>query len=173
MKAFALSLLLFFNDGEQFISTYSEQDVIWLAKNVYYEARNQGLAGRLAVAHVTINRVYDARFPNTIHEVVTQGPTRPSWRTGEPFPIRHKCQFSWFCDGLSDNPYDEQTYNEILNFVMTFLDNYDIMIDITEGATHYHADYVSPDWASSKTRTTEIEDHIFYRWELPSYHIAD
>jgi len=38
-------------------------------------------------------------------------------------------------------------------------------VDITDGATHYHADYVSPSWAKTKTRTTEIGDHIFYRWE--------
>ena len=39
------------------------------------------------------------------------------------------------------------------------------MIDITDGATHYHADYVKPAWAKTKTKTIEIGDHIFYRWE--------
>jgi spore germination cell wall hydrolase CwlJ-like protein len=39
------------------------------------------------------------------------------------------------------------------------------VLDITEGATHYHADYVNPSWAKTKTKTIEIEDHIFYRWE--------
>ena len=39
------------------------------------------------------------------------------------------------------------------------------LLDITEGATHYHADYVRPAWARTKTKTIEIEDHIFYRWE--------
>ena len=39
------------------------------------------------------------------------------------------------------------------------------LLDITDGATHYHADYVSPAWKKSKTKTTEIGDHIFYRWE--------
>jgi len=24
---------------------------------------------------------------------------------------------------------------------------------------------VSPSWAKTKTRTTKIEDHIFYKWE--------
>jgi spore germination cell wall hydrolase CwlJ-like protein len=38
-------------------------------------------------------------------------------------------------------------------------------VDITDGATHYHADYVKPSWAKTKVRTTEIGDHIFYRWE--------
>jgi spore germination cell wall hydrolase CwlJ-like protein len=39
------------------------------------------------------------------------------------------------------------------------------IFDITDGATHYHADYVRPSWAKTKTKTIEIEDHIFYRWE--------
>ena len=39
------------------------------------------------------------------------------------------------------------------------------VVDITEGATHYHADYVYPTWRKTKTKTIEIEDHIFYRWE--------
>jgi len=40
------------------------------------------------------------------------------------------------------------------------------IMDVTQGATHYHADYVSPAWAKTKTKTIEIEDHIFYRWEI-------
>ena len=37
--------------------------------------------------------------------------------------------------------------------------------DFTDGATHYHADYVKPAWASSKTKTITVGNHIFYRWE--------
>ena len=40
-----------------------------------------------------------------------------------------------------------------------------ITLDITEGATHYHATYVRPAWAKTKTKTTRIDKHIFYRWE--------
>ena len=35
--------------------------------------------------------------------------------------------------------------------------------DITEGATHYHADFVYPYWADSLNRTTTIDNHIFYK----------
>jgi len=41
----------------------------------------------------------------------------------------------------------------------------DITLDFTDGATHYHATYVRPAWAKTKTRTTRIDRHIFYRWE--------
>ena len=47
-----------------------------MADNIYFEARNQGTAGWSAVASVTLNRVKDKRFPNTVCEVVKQGPTR-------------------------------------------------------------------------------------------------
>jgi spore germination cell wall hydrolase CwlJ-like protein len=145
---------------------YSEDDITWLAKNVYFEARNQGVAGQLAVAMVTLNRVEDKRFPNTIKEVVTEGPARPSWKnTNEMIPLRHRCQFSWYCDGKSDKIFDWAHYWKIYGLVLSYVQKRGIMPDITEGATHYHADYVQPAWAKTKTKTTEIEDHIFYRWE--------
>jgi N-acetylmuramoyl-L-alanine amidase len=145
---------------------YLQQQTQCLAMNVYHEARNQGTAGRMAVISVTLNRVADDRFPNTVCDVVYQGPHRPSWKgTGEMIPVRHKCQFSWYCDGKSDKTYDMETFNSIYDLSYTIV--YDMMsiVDITDGATHYHADYVLPDWASTKTKTIEIEDHIFYRWD--------
>ena len=130
-----------------------------LAENIYFEARNQGFAGWVAVAQVTLNRVKDTRFPNTICEVVKQGLTYESG-----FPIRDKCQFSWYCDGIPDEIHQKQLYSKILAFSEMMLAKENVL-DITDGATHYHADYVKPDWAKTKTRTTEIGDHIFYRWE--------
>ena len=76
-----------------------------LAKNMYFEARNQGTAGWLAVTAVVLNRVNDKHFPNRICSVITQGPTRPARKNKNiRIPIKHRCQFSWFCDGKSDNP---------------------------------------------------------------------
>jgi spore germination cell wall hydrolase CwlJ-like protein len=137
-----------------------------LADNVYYEARNQGTAGQLAVVAVTMNRVNDDRYPNTICGVVKQGPHRPSWKgTGEMIPVRNRCQFSWYCDGKSDVPLDKVTYDSIYTFVELIVLGEINVIDITDGATHYHADYVEPDWAKTKRKTIEIEDHIFYVWD--------
>ena len=85
-----------------------------LALNMYHEARDQGSAGLLGVSSVVLNRVRDKRFPNTICEVIKQGPTRESWKkNGIFYPIRHKCQFSWWCDGKSDNPKDLDTYQRL------------------------------------------------------------
>jgi spore germination cell wall hydrolase CwlJ-like protein len=35
--------------------------------------------------------------------------------------------------------------------------------DLTEDATHYHADWVNPRWASVYPQTAEFGEHIFYR----------
>ena len=139
---------------------------VCLAKNMYYEARNQGTAGLLAVIGVVLNGVNDSRFPNSICEVVKQGPIRASWKQdGTYYPIKHRCQFSWYCDGKSDVPKEKKLYKKYLDISEAILQNEIPFIDITDGATFYHADYVTPGWAKTKQRTIEIEDHIFYRWE--------
>ena len=143
------------------------KEVECLAKNMYYEARNQGTAGKLAVTNVVLNRLKDKRFPNTICGVVKQGPTRESWKkNGEFYPIRHRCQFSWYCDGKSDVPKQKETYKRLLTIAESIVYNKLPFIDITDGAVFYHADYVTPAWAKTKIKTVEIQDHIFYRWEI-------
>ena len=144
-----------------------------LALNMYHEARGQGSAGLLGVSSVVLNRVRDKRFPNTICEVVYQGPTRESWKTRQTadpndavfYPVRDRCQFSWYCDGRSDEPKEKKVYQRLLTIASSIVYNNISFIDITDGATHYHADYVRPSWAEVKTRTTRIGNHIFYRWE--------
>ena len=146
-----------------------------LAENIYHEARNQGTAGWLAVAAVTMNRVIDNRFPNTICEVVFQAETKESWKTKSKkdildserifYPIRHRCQFSWYCDGKSDDLNNINVFMEIMSFTRLLLTSQAVMFDITDGATFYHADSITPSWAKSKIKTIEIGDHIFYRWK--------
>ena len=137
-----------------------------LAMNVYHEARNQPLAGQMAVISVTVNRVNDKRFPNSICGVVYEGPHRPSWKDQTVMiPVRHRCQFSWYCDGKPDDINQLGIYMDIMQFSKILLTSRVMMFDITDGATFYHADYVMPSWAKSKIKTIEIGDHIFYRWK--------
>ena len=138
-----------------------ETAFICLALNTYHEAKNQSLVGQVATAQVVMNRVADSRYPNTVCEVVKQGPKYK----GSDVPVRHKCQFSWFCDGKSDEPkLDSKEWFKAKDYARIVLSGR-VALDVTEGATHYHATYVRPAWAKTKTRTTRIEKHIFYRWE--------
>ena len=131
-----------------------------MALNIYHEARNQSMVGQVAVGEVVMNRVEDSRFPDTICEVVKQAVTYKNTDK----PVLHKCQFSWYCDGKDDTPKNEKAWRKAQD--VAFLVIYDkIKLDVTEGATHYHATYVRPSWAKTKKRTTRIEKHIFYRWE--------
>jgi len=141
-------------------------ETMCLAENVYFEARNQGTAGKLAVIAVTLNRVDDERFPDTICGVVYEGQHKPSWKDPSKLvPVRHRCQFSWYCDGLPDTINNKEEFQQIYDLTYEIVFGNIDLIDITDGATHYHADYVRPAWAATKTKTIEIEDHIFYRWE--------
>ena len=142
-----------------------ETAFLCLALNTYHEAKNQSMIGQIATAQVVMNRVEDSRYPNTVCEVVKQGPTRTSWKDpSKRIPVKHRCQFSWYCDGKSDVPKNEKAWRKAQD--VAFLVLYDkIKLDVTEGATHYHATYVKPAWAKTKKRTTRIEKHIFYRWE--------
>jgi spore germination cell wall hydrolase CwlJ-like protein len=141
-----------------------DSEVSCLAQNIYHEARNQTIVGQIAVGQVTLNRVGDPRFPDTICEVVTEGPHRPSWKDPNVMiPVKNLCQFSWYCDGKSDEIRNFVVYQEIVELAEIMI-RYKVL-DITSGATHYHANYVTPAWAQTMTRTAKIEDHIFYRWE--------
>ena len=129
-----------------------------------FEARGEPFIGRVAVASVVMNRVADERFPNEICEVVYQGPT---YKTRPDVPVRHRCQFSFYCDGKSDEiNFDTKPAQEALQVALMIADG--MVFDVTEGSTFYHAVYVNPAWAKTKTRVVQIQNHIFYRWENPN-----
>ena len=138
-----------------------ETALMCMAFNIYHEAGNQSMIGQMAVGQVVLNRVADDRFPDTVCEVVKQAVTYKNTNK----PVRWKCQFTWFCDGKKDEPnFESKTWSLALENASILLTK-TIVLDITEGATHYHATYVRPAWAKTKTRTTRIDKHIFYRWE--------
>lgn len=130
-----------------------------LAKNIYFEAKNQSLTGQMAVGIVTLKRVESNRFPNTICGVVTQ--TRHTHANG--FPVKHKCQFSWYCDGKKDTPINPESWELAQHVAGALLSKESSIADITNGADHYHADYINPPvWTSQMVKVARIENHIFY-----------
>ena len=122
-----------------------------LALNVYYEARSEPMAGQYAVAHVVLNRVANDSFPDDACKVVKQG-------YGKGLG---KCQFSWYCDGKSDKPKDEISW--LAARVVAYNTLYGFHEDNTEGATHYHANYVRPWWRNYYDKTVTHGSHIFYK----------
>ena len=133
-----------------------------LARNIYFEARNEPFAGQFAVAMVTLNRVYDKQFPNSICEVVYQG---IHWASGHP--KRDRCQFSWYCDGKVDDVKNKRAYMESETIADLVMEQYKALkakgLDLTEGARYYHTYEVSPRWSKVYPVVGRIGDHIFYR----------
>jgi spore germination cell wall hydrolase CwlJ-like protein len=77
------------------VSGESRREILCLALNIYHEARSDGKAAREAVGTVTINRLGDKRFPDSVCGVVDQ-PRQFSWtnfRNGgakDPHPRKTK-----------------------------------------------------------------------------------
>ena len=130
-----------------------------LALNIYHEARGDNYAGKYAVADVVLNRQSNRRYPDKICDVIKQGYTHEDGQ-----PIINRCQFSWYCDGLSDVPKETVAYQEAVSLAQQMME-YQAMRGITEGATHYHAYYVTPDWVNDRGMILigRIGDHIFYQ----------
>lgn len=134
-----------------------------MALNIYHEARSENMAGKFAVADVVLNRVNDRRYPDTVCGVIFQAELSEWWlERGREVPVKGRCQFSWYCDGLKDDPMESDSWAEALIISYQIL-NKDMYRGLTEGATHYHANYVSPPWAPSFHFVGHIGSHIFYR----------
>ena len=157
---FFMIMILF--AGKAHADNYKER--YCMAQNIYFESANQSFAGKLAVGHVVINRVRDEQFPNKICDVIYQAKTRINWK-GNEVPIRNQCQFSWYCDGKSDKMKNHDLETKVLITVYETLSLWYQGIDITEGATHCHADYVNPGWAKKLRYTTRIGTHKYYKWD--------
>ena len=131
--------------------TYSNEELECLALNIYFEAGVESTAGKLAVANVTINRKNSSDYPDTICGVVKEGKHYHDKRIDKRYPLRDRCQFSWYWDGLVDNPKKGRTWNTSLEVAEIALKKHyaDILIDITDGSTHYHANWMEkyPSWA--------------------------
>ncbi len=121
-----------------------------LALNIYFEARGEPVVGQLAVSHVVMNRVASARFPSTVCDVIQQGGALR----------RYRCQFSWWCDGLSDKPRNRLLWEKSGELALRVY--WGKTVDPTEGALWYHADYVKPAWRKEFERGPKIGRHIFY-----------
>ena len=126
-----------------------EAVVVCMALNIYHEARSEPLAGQIAVAHVVLNRTTSSKYPDDPCKVIYQRRSKRS------------CQFSWYCDGKSDRPKETLHYSLSEQLALDVLKGN--VSDPTKGATHYHADYVTPHWAKKMKHTVTIGTHKFYK----------
>ena len=122
-----------------------------LASAIYYEAATEPLNGQRAVAQVVLNRARHPAFVPSVCGVVYQGSTRS---TG--------CQFSFTCDGSMRRRPSVSGWAKARAIAVRAITG--AVFAPVGHATHYHADYVVPYWATSLAKSTVIGRHIFYRW---------
>ena len=142
-----------------------QEQINCLALNIYHEAAVETNKGKLAVAFVTLNRMYSDRFPNSICGVVYDAKYSSWWKENhdKEVPLLNRCQFSWFCDGKPDEVRSEKAFETITRIATYAVLNYNYVEDPTYGAMWYHAYYVKPSWRYDFTKTATIGAHIFYR----------
>ena len=120
-----------------------------LARTIYWEARGEAIADMEAIANVVMNRLGHEGFPTTICSTVRQGREQGS------------CQFSWWCDGRSDQAKDDESYATAKEIARKAL-NLQLM-DRTSGALYFHQRKSTPGWAAEYARTVEIGEFRFYK----------
>ncbi|MFK7944621.1 MAG: cell wall hydrolase [Paracoccaceae bacterium] len=133
-------------------STVKKRGAEWycLTEALYFEARGESHSGQLAVAEVILNRVDSKRYPDSICGVIKQGQHR-----------RNACQFSYNCDGRSNNIGNKKVFEKLGKLSKAMIDGKPRTM--TDDALYYHNTSVKPRWAKKFVRTAQIGDHIFYR----------
>ncbi len=153
-------------------SIQEHKQLYCLAANSYWESRGESLDDKIATAQVVMNRVDSRKYPDDICSVITQGPKRESWKTKQDptlsnaerkyYPIRNRCQFSWYCDGRSDMITNLDGWED--SVIAAYLVYIGYGEDKVDGATHYYAHKkVTPRWASSMLVTAKLTGHTYLK----------
>lgn len=130
------------------------QELLCLAKNVYYEARGEPAAGQYAVAEVTMNRYASGRYGDTVCEVVYQ----KGW---DPIRKRYVAGFSWTeLDELP--PLGGKEWLRAVTIADTVYSGEDEPV-LDDRTMFFHATWMKPEWAQGKRKVARIGGHVFYR----------
>lgn len=134
-----------------------ERQLACLARNVFYEANGEPMAGQMAVAQVTVNRVKSGLFPNDLCAVVTQ-----STIVGSDTRV---CQFSWYCDTQFNKKKIISKNNASYIAAKKVLVDGERVANIDKDVMWFHQDSikVNPRWPHKVA--TKIGNHVFYKRE--------
>ena len=120
-----------------------------LARSIYWEAKGRQTREMEAVASVVMNRLGHEGFPDTVCAVVKEGSES------------RNCQFSWWCDGRSDQVREDAEYAVAKEIARKALNR--TLNDRTLGAMYFHDKTVRPDWAAKYIKTADIGRFRFYK----------
>ncbi|MEI7789954.1 MAG: cell wall hydrolase [Alphaproteobacteria bacterium] len=122
-----------------------------LSEVLYYEARGEGATGQKAIAEVVFHRMNHGDYGHSICAVVYEG-------------AKHSgCQFSFACNGDMKRAKQPSAWREAEALAAKIMTGQLNLKNATGGALNFHAASVSPDWADTMDKTTQIGNHVFYR----------
>lgn len=154
--------IMFFSNGIHAYE-FTKKDLKCLYDNVYHEARSEDEFGQLMVVVVTMTRVFDKRWKDTVCGVVYEGVYE--WNYHHKDYI--KCAFSWACDRKSDKINEPRSYKKVKKIVNNFLKKDAYSLDFRYTPNLYHRNDVKPWWSFSQRVKFMFSwgVHIFYREE--------
>ena len=138
--------------------SFLDKQLVCLAEAIYFESRGEPFIGQLAVGQVILQRVASPSFPDDVCSVVHQGKYHSSGH-----PVKHKCEFSYWCDGKIEEIDDPVAYHESISAASLLSEVVELVSVIK--ALHYHAIFVRPFWSETYKKLTQIGKHIFYSRE--------
>lgn len=131
----------------------AEAALLCLSLNVYFEARGEPILGQYAVAQVTMNRA--AGNPNRVCLEVFK-PHQFSWTTSRAEKVKGGYRLI-----KGNAPRDMNAWATAVTVARTVLSG-GMKVDVTHGATYYHAEQVHPAWRKHYKQTVTIGKHLFY-----------
>lgn len=117
-------------------STPNTKEMECLRNNIYFESRGEHDEGQKAVGFVTISRMNDPKFPDTICKVVHQ-----------------RKQFSWTNDQYSNNPKRGKTLDKAERIAKVVWYQHQLGLDTTRGKLFFNTSHRSGQ---------KIGNHYFY-----------
>lgn len=124
--------------------TVSHKEMQCLAKNIYHEARGEGIAGMMGVAQVTLNRAdTQYRGKKTLCGVV-----------------HDSHQFSWTKDNQKTRKLDKPSWQQSLHIAQLVL--LGVRIKEIEDSIYFHSHKIkSPIWTKNLSVNKKIGQHIY------------
>lgn len=137
-----------------------DNQLLCLAKNIYYEAGLESRDGMIAVAQVTLNRTEDSKFPKTVCGVVNQKTQVTVVKENKP-AVKTVCQFSWACEKPRAVQYVSDAWQNSLAVAQEVMySGLRLENNAMAEALYFHAVHVNPHWGLE--RLARIGNHVFY-----------
>lgn len=130
------------------------KDIMCLARNVFYEARNQPILGKIAVAYIPVNRAVSTL--KSLCSIIQK-------------KSKNVCQFTWVCHKKVNTKFEAAAWSMSLKIAHATYNR--LVVDPTDGAKfYYNPKKAHPHWAKFKnviqtlyTVNGFIGDHIFLK----------